>query len=389
MNFSEQVHTRSFKSKKPRIAWLTNDWRANAIRQAQDLYGGIGYYRAVAPSRYLRKWFDIELIGADFEHWGTMDETYTRLGRDYDLIICKHLTDGQTASNILATAKHFKRKCIVDIDDNYFAVRKDSPAYKDYAPDTAGRGYISALLDLADGVTVSTEPLRKVYSKLNKNIDVLPNCVELSEWGGKVNFSDGRIRIGFSGGVEHKVDLEMILEPMAYILAKYPNVLFEVCAALNPVTAMEMAVKMNEFCKKDISSQFRITGGTDGATWLGYPQLLTSFGWDIVIAPLIDDEFNRGKSHIRWLESTMIGCPVIASPVYPYFEDIQGIKTIEHEKTGILARESKDWFKYLELLINNKEARHKITSNAFKYVKKNWQYKNHASKWKEVIEKYL
>jgi glycosyltransferase involved in cell wall biosynthesis len=376
--------------KKPSIAWITNDWASNDIRRANDLYGGIGYYRAVAPSRSLRKWFDIELIGADFQHWGTTDETYSRLGKDYDLIICKHISDGQTASNILATGKHFKKKVLVDIDDNFFAVRKDSPAFKDYDKGQQGRYYIGALLELADGMTVSTDPLKEVYSKLNKSIDVLPNCVELEEWPiQRKVWDDGKIRIGFSGGVEHKVDLEMILEPMSYILAKHPNVLFEICAAVSPQTAMEMGVKMNEFCKKDITKQFRITGGTEGATWLGYPQLLNSFGWDIIIAPLIEDEFNRGKSHIRWLESTMVGCPVVASPVYPYIESINGVKTIEDGKTGFFAHNNEQWYQKLEDLIQSKELRQTINSNAYEYIKKHWQQKQCAKEWKKVIEKYL
>ena len=128
MTFSEQLQTRKIKSKKPRIAWLLTDWANSPYREANDLYGGIGYYRVVLPSRPLRKYYDIEVIGADFKHWGTEDETYTRLGRDYDLIISKHIMSGRTGSNILATAKHFGRKVIVDIDDNYFQMRKDNPA---------------------------------------------------------------------------------------------------------------------------------------------------------------------------------------------------------------------------------------------------------------------
>jgi len=282
-----------------------------------------------------------------------------------------------------------EKRVIVDIDDNYLAVRETSPAYKDYAPGAVGRGYLGALLELADGLIVSTEPLKTVYSELNKNIDVLPNCIELEEWARPNIKNDGVIRIGFSGGVEHKVDLEIILEPMAYILAKYPNVKFEVCAALDPLTAMQFGTRMNEFCKKDITKQFGITGGTDGATWLGYPQLLNSFGWNIIIAPLIDDEFNRGKSHIRWLESTMVGCPVIASPVYPYLNKIKGKDTIVHNKTGMFADTAEAWYNALVELIESESKRMELVGNAYKYISENWTYELNAKNWKKVINKYL
>lgn len=392
MSFQEQIKNRNVKvkSKKPRIAWLLNDWANNDFREANDLYGGIGYYRVIGPSRELRKWFDIEVVGADFKHWGTTDETYARLGRDYDLIISKHISNGQTGSNILATGKHFNRKVLVDIDDNYLALREENFAIKDYGIGKEGRYFVGAFLGLADGMTVSTEPLKKAYSKINKSIDVLPNCTDIKEWPKERSFkNDGKIRIGFSGGTGHGADLDLLLEPMAYILAKYPNVLFEICSAITPQEAMTMGVKMNEFCKKNITSQFRITGGVEGGVWLGYPELLNSFGWDIIIAPLIDDTFNQGKSHIRWLEASMVGAAVVASPVYPYIEDIQGVKTIEHGKTGYFARNSEDWYQYLEILVRNEKLRKQMAKNAYTYVKNNWQCKHWAKNWRDAINKYL
>src|SRR6185437_12107386 len=140
-DFTKQLETRSpkLKSKKPRIAWLFTDWSANEYRAVNDLYGGIGYYRVIEPSRALRKYYDIEVIGSDFAHWGTTEETFTRLGRDYDLIISKHVMNGQTASNMLATAKHYNRKVLVDIDDNYHALRADNPAISDYSKEKSER----------------------------------------------------------------------------------------------------------------------------------------------------------------------------------------------------------------------------------------------------------
>lgn len=390
MTFTQQIQTRHPKvsSSKPRIAWLLNDWEINDFRKVNDLYGGIGYYRVICPSRALRKDFDIEVVGADFQHWGTTDETYTRLGRDYDLIITKPLLEERKASNLLATAKYFNRKVIVDMDDNYLALRKGSTAFNAYDVGQKQRGVTGALLELSDGLIVSTEPLKKAYSKFNK-VDVLPNCVEISEWPKPQFKNDGKIRIGFAGGIDHKPDLEMILEPLAYILAKHSNVILEICGALDPQTAMEMANTMNDYCKKDISKQFRITGATEGGVWLGYPEMLNSFSWDIVIAPLIDDTFNQGKSHIRWMEASLIGAAVVASPVYPYIQDIQGVKVIEHGKTGFFAATSVRWFEYLEALINDEKLRRTIAENAFNYIKDNWTSDKWVDKWKKTINKYL
>lgn len=372
---------------KPSIGWIFSDWDSNDFRKENDLYGGIGYYRVIKPAQYLRKWFDIDVIGADFQKWGTTAEKYHRLGQ-YDLVISKHFRTAEEASNTLATAEHYKKNLLVDIDDNFMEMRPDNPAFSDYEYGQGPREFMGAYLSLASGMTVSTLPLKRAYKGLNPKIDVLPNCCDIQDWPNvRKMWDDGIVRIGFAGGRGHGADLELVLEPMAYILAKYPNVLFEIIGAITVEESMQMANKMNSFCKKDITKQFRITGGT--LAWQGYPDLLTSFGWDIVIAPLVDEPFNQSKSHIRWLESSMIHCPVIASPVYPYCEHIKGIKTIEHEKTGLLAKTSEEWYQMLEGLIKHPEVRREIADNAYEYIKENWQYEQHADKWKRVIEKYL
>ncbi len=377
---------------KPSIAWIFSDWDANPFRAEHDLYGGIGYYRVIKPAQVLREWFDIEVIGAQWQKWGvegSPDQSlkYQRLGQ-YDLIISKHFRTAEDASNTLATAKHYKKNILVDMDDDFIHMRPDNPAYKDYEYGQGPREYMSAYISLASGITVSTDPLKKVYKALNKKVDVLPNCCDISDWPNvRKMWDDGKVRIGFAGGQGHLADLELILEPMAYILAKYSNVSFEICGGLWPQQAMDMVNKMNAFCKKNISDQVRIAGGT--LAWQGYPEMLASFGWDIVIAPLVDEPFNRGKSHIRWLESSMIHAPVVASPVYPYVSDIQGVKTIQDGQTGLVAHTAEDWFKHLDYLINNKGARRELADNAYNYIKDHWQYSQWADKWKNVINKYL
>lgn len=387
MNFSEQIEKRSFKSKKPRIAWIFTDWCANAYRQENDLYGGIAYYRVIKPSQVLREFYDIEVIGQDFTHWGTMDEAYTRLGRDYDLIISKHIMNGQMASNILATAQHYKRKVIVDMDDNYLDIRADNPAAKDYEIGKEGRSYMQAFLELADGITVSTQPLKELYLRHNKKIDVLPNCNDIKDWATPFKRNDGFIRIGYAGGSAHNDDLDLICEPIAKILHKYPNVIFETVGAISVEKAREMAGKMLKFANHKILERFRITGGT--LAWQGYPELLSSQGWDIGIAPLIDEPFNRGKSHIKWMEYAMIGIPTVASPVYPYIEAVQKVKVIEHGKTGLFASNADEWFENLEMLVKNPDIRERLARNAYEFIKEEWQQEQWAKKWKKVIDKYL
>ena len=89
------------------------------------------------------------------------------------------------------------------------------------------------------------------------------------------------------------------------------------------------------------------------------------------------------------MESSMIKCPVVASPVYPYKEPIQGTQTIQDEKTGLFAKDSEEWFAMLDGLITTPKAREELANNAYKYISEYWQWSDHAYKFKKVIEKYL
>lgn len=377
---------------KKKIVWLYTDWASNEFRSKNDLYGAISYYRVIKPVQYLKKYYDIEAVGAKFKHWGTSDETYRRLGK-YDLILSKHVSDGETASNILATADHFGKKVVVDMDDNYLDIRKSNPAYDVYAKLKGTRYFLGAFLELSDGLITSTEPLKETYAPLNyakpdHRIDVLPNCNDVNDWKFPIKkWEDGKIRIGYAGGTSHNDDLELIYEPIANILDKYPNVLFEICGAFGKESIMGVLKKIQSFSERDITDQVNFFAATPA--WEGFPKFLCSFGWDIGLAPLIQDPFNDSKSHIKWFDYSMIGIPTIASHVYPYYKEINGVKTIVEGDTGFFADSAQEWFDKMEDLINVPQKRKKVARNAYLYIKKHWQFRHWIHLWKEVIDKYL
>lgn len=81
----------------------------------------------------------------------------------------------------------------------------------------------------------------------------------------------------------------------------------------------------------------------------------------------------------------MYKIPVVASRIYPYYKDIMGVPTIEHEETGLLCDTVDDWVTNLSRLIESKELREKIGENSYNAVVKNWQYKD----WKDNIIKVV
>lgn len=378
--------------KKPRIAALDTSWAANEYRKKTGHIGAIAYYRLRKPLEQLRQWFDVDFYGHELRKFKDGNEAFISLAKNYDIIFSKHIDNGAAGSNILALADHFKKKVVVDLDDNYLQIRKDNPAYDTYAELKGGRYWLGAFVSLSNGLTVSTEPLKTVYAGMqyaNTSIDVLPNCNDVNDWTiERKKKKDGKVRVGYMGSITHNDDLALIWEPMAKILEKYPNVMFEICGAIGPDGIKDTMAKIQSYTEKDILKQIWFYEGTP--SWHGFPELLFSLGWDIGIAPLVDEPFNHGKSHIKNYDYSMMGIPTIASRVYPYCQPIFGIPTITNHKTGLLVdNTTEEWFNAVELLVLNKEYRKKLADNAYVHIKDNWQFKDHAWRWKEMFEKYL
>ena len=77
----------------------------------------------------------------------------------------------------------------------------------------------------ADGVVVSTEPLRERMLRLNSRVAVVPNAVDerlfrLGEPRPARN-DGGPVTIGFMGTFSHEGDLMMILAPLRALLRRH------------------------------------------------------------------------------------------------------------------------------------------------------------------------
>ncbi len=371
-----------------KIVFIDNSW--NHTKDGN--YSGVGYYRLVNPAKYIKK-YDVKVIGQDIKDlYEEKSDTLKNIIRDNDIIVTKAVDNPTACAQLGFYKDHYNKKLVVDLDDNYFEVRPDQPGYKWYYPGSQKRAFLSAYLSLADHITVSTKPLadyhkeyfKKIY-KQDKPITILPNFNDLDEfrYRYKGNQNQRMIKIGWQGSTTHFSDLLMVMPAIKKIMAKYPNVWVDFMGGIEINQVRDLFGKFPDEMFRRVS----IIGGTP--SWLNYPWKLSKTKWDIGICPLIDDEFNRNKSHIKWMEYAAYKIPSVASKVYPYYEDILGIKTIQHGKTGFLAKTTGDWVKYLELLIQDAGLRQKIGEEAYADVRDNWQMRDHYQLYEDLFDKII
>lgn len=323
------------------------------------------------------KGHDVTVWGKELTKKGeTPEERWHRVFSEFDVFWCSYFSDPKEAAALFYTRDKMKKKVVIDLDDNFWDIVPSHPLYDKIKATKRDRAFMSTILTFADVITVSTEPLKqrarkhfKEVYKMEKEIVVIPNMNDIADWDFKpVPKDPKKFIIGYAGSNSHQDDLEMFFPHLLEIMKKYPNVYFESVGSISK----DMLHLFDDF-PSPIMNRCDLLPAT--WTFKEYPKMIADQKWNIGVCPLVDSPFTRCKSHIKWFDYSMFKIPVIASRVYPYFMAIEGRKTIEHDKTGLLVKPS-EWFMAMEQLILDEKKRNELGSNAYNYIKDNWQYKD-------------
>lgn len=153
-----------------------------------------------------------------------------------------------------------------------------------------------------------------------------------------------RVVIGyFSGTNTHNEDYQMISHALINVLKKYDNVYLKLAGRIDAPEEL-----------KDFKDRMIFTPYVD---WKKLPFELREA--DIILAPLVDNLFNRAKSEIKWSEASLVEVPVVAS-------NIGSFKTmIKDGETGILTENTVEaWTNSIEKLVLDRGLRESIGNNA-------------------------
>jgi glycosyltransferase involved in cell wall biosynthesis len=83
--------------------------------------------------------------------------------------------------------------------------------------------------------------------------------------------------------------------------------------------------------------------------------------FDVAVAPLRDDEFNRCKSDLKYLEYAALGLPAVFSDCEPY-------ASVEDGRTGLKAAGDEAWVAALTRLRDEPALADELADSAFAYV---------------------
>lgn len=338
--------------------------------------GGCGFFRMRQPADFIKR------MGlADTEVFQTFVPREKLL--EANLVIMQEM-GSVNASAIAQFCLENKIPYMCEFDDFIHHVSPHNFAgYGAWNPSTLYTYRAIEMAKSATGLTVSTPQLAREYFPYNPNIYIIPNYLDKDKWENPiVRRNDGKIRIGWCGGNAHADDLKMISKVLEKITKEHEGkVIFETIG----MTKHELAGVFPMHVLDQVCPSCGYEGELHhypGESLNDYPLTLASKGWDIAVAPVINNSFGNCKSDLKIKEYAAAGIPVIASPIVPYLE------TVDNGATTAFAKTFEEWYNEINKLINDRELRDEIIKKNKDWISKYWIQDN-AGKIFEVYSQII
>jgi len=307
---------------------------------------------------YVRISAPLNAIGAELIAFHGNDTISEQVIADSDLVIVQRTYPGlvEKYTDVVNLSRKHNKPVVFEIDDYLFDLPPEHPDRKSgaYVSDLV---HMLAALSDADYVTVTTPNLKEKLEPYNQNVVVVPNYLDDTLWQTNKalerNATADPLVIGYMGSYTHQSDLQAILPALLRVAENYGDrVKFKIWGVPLPSGSLKLA---NFEYLPAISSAY-----TEFAEQFKNEKV------DIFIAPLVDNEFNRAKSHLKYLEYSAMQVPGVFANLEPYSAVVSdGIN-------GFLAATQDEWYEKLSRLIEDSDLRKKIGKTAFEEVMANW-----------------
>lgn len=351
---------------------------------------GVGYYRMISFAEYIQKAKNVSLAYSKFspnmsdvceweqmleskhENTGQIIKDLDNLMKIADITVWQVMHTMRSISLFRAYRDMYDKKTpiLMEVDDDLFNVNPENLGFDGYNPNSDMEYFAEMQMRNANALIVSTEYLKQRLSKYNPCIEVVPNGIDFELWDRLKNRrSHKNIRIGWTGSHAHLgKNLNIVMRVIPKILEKYKDVEF-IFMGDKPL---------------DMPVSNRVIHHTGCKSIFEYPSHLAKMGFDIGLAPLRDNLFNRAKSNLRWLEYSALKIPTVASNVEPFK------KSITNEHDGILVEyDTDDWVQALSTLIENKEMREHLGMNAYYSVKEAFNTEKIAKNYLGILKDFV
>jgi glycosyltransferase involved in cell wall biosynthesis len=238
----------------------------------------------------------------------------------------------------------------------------------------AMRREIPPMLQMADAVICSTPELASEAGEFNPNVHVLLNAIDFGnrDWTRRINRppeAEGKVVIGWSGSGWHSGDLDVIGKALRWVLLNHSETHF---------IGQGDAPNLCQWLER-IKLPRRKISVVDWMPFETHPSVYSLF--DIGIAPLASNCYNRCKSELKLMELGAWGIPYVASNVSPY----RRFHLSSNGQGGLLARTHREWELSLECLLE-REVREKLGAINKKFVESEYSLMRRGLEYEALFQ---
>jgi glycosyltransferase involved in cell wall biosynthesis len=312
-------------------------------------FSGCGYHRLMLPVSFMEKDYGRITDNMTEEQWQE---------KKYDIVYINRVWDNE---DLIERRKEHGFKLVVDVDD-YWHLNHDHLMYEGYNASNFAARLIHHMRE-ADLVTCTHERLADAIYPHNKNIVIVPNAIPYgeSQFDGERVKTEG-VKLFWAGGITHEPDLKL-LQGVMYELDQHVKDVHMVMGGYSDSNETERYYwgRMASYFTNDRKLQYTIIRGMDVFEY--YKMFRHA---DVMLIPLVKNNFNAYKSNIKILEAAGKAVPVVCSNVHPYI----GLPT----DVVNYAKDRKEWLRYIKRLVNDEYLRNEQGAQLHEYCQKNYNF---------------
>lgn len=342
--------------------------------------------------------------------------------KQFNMVFFHRALDPQIEKTLLILDKlHLMGiKTMMDLDD--WVPGPDHPLYHIVKMQKIDKHLIE-IAKKVNYISVATPALLNKFKTYNKNVFHFPNSINFNEKQFNPNPTQSeRIRFGCVMGSSHLKDIQ-ILNGFTTRMNEFKDKIQLVLAGydvrgqkimIDPTTNQTKAVPIKpeesvwyeyekiftnkyEFLTNQKYIDFLKTFKNEDyiSNDVEYRRIwtkpITSYGTaynelDVLMVPLVENEFNYYKSNLKLLEAGAHKKAVIVQNYEPYVHDIK------HGENCLVVdskKNHKDWNKHIKTLVNNPDLIKELGENLHKHVKENYSLEKTTSYREEVYKQIL
>jgi len=327
------------------------------------------YLRIHEPFKKLSESKKFHFFVYGMDSYGFMDINNIINAKVFDIIIVERILP--FLDILLNKSAGRGIKFVYETDDDLLAIEGSNSSFE-YI--NRCRNEITQYINQSDNIVVTTPTLAKKFDE-NK-VEIIRNYYVDTILPLK-NFRDNitnTIKIGYFGTLTHSNDLNIIKKVIIRLKKELSenyniNLEFFVVGGFADPNQNESWFSKIELPENSWDFEFFMK-------WVG-----DIADWDIGIAPLENNDFNRGKSELKYIEYSALGIPTVCSRVEPYS------LVIKEGVTGFLAESEEEWFEKLKNLILNNDLRKEIVKNSQKNILEDYSLIDRVKQWENLLEK--